>query len=54
MSPITPEGSRSSSPGFEITNDLYCGDISDGMMVETTTESHLVWDKNKEEDEKDM
>jgi hypothetical protein len=52
-SPITPKGSRSSSPSFEIMNDLYSGNISDGMMVETATDSHLVLDKNQEEDEWD-
>jgi hypothetical protein len=41
-SPTMPEGLRpSSSPGFEIMNDLDSGNISDGMTVEAATDLHL-------------
>ena len=42
LSPTTPKGLRcSSSPGFKIMNNLDSGDISDGMTVKATTDSHL-------------
>ena len=41
-SPIMPKGLRcSSSPGFVIINNPYSGDISDGMTVQATIDSHL-------------
>ena len=37
-----PKGLRcSSSPGFEIINNPYSGDISDGMTVQAAIDSHL-------------
>ena len=49
-----PEGLRHSlSPDVEIMNNLYSGDINDGMIVEAATDSHLQLNKDQEKDEWD-